>query len=268
MRGISVIKVAAAPGVKRFRLVGELDLTDVPSVRRVLHLVREFPEDVQLDLSELTYLSSAGASLFSAIARELAGRGRLYLLFPSTPVLRTLDLLEVEKESVNLVVIRHPCRQGNGSATKHSDARFGEASAMEEASTMLESEHDGSGNSATSDRFGEFRGLRELGKVVASLWGQRTGTRPRLARGDLREDRAIFVLCDALPVEHRQLAALMRRHSRLRDLYERLWREILPRLARPARRLIGRTIHGGTAKIKPELGGVALELYLGPRLFV
>src|SRR6266702_3693908 len=53
-----MIKVAASPGVQRFRLVGELDLVDVPSVRRALNLVKEVPEDVQLDLSELRYLSS------------------------------------------------------------------------------------------------------------------------------------------------------------------------------------------------------------------
>jgi len=83
-----------------------------------------------------------------------------------------LDLFEVEKESANLVVIR---RQGSGSNWKRIDAGSREPSARQEATAMLGSQHKGSDNATNGDRFGEFPGLRELGKVVASLWASVQG---------------------------------------------------------------------------------------------
>jgi anti-anti-sigma factor len=78
-------------------LVGELDLaTSSILVDRMSPLAAE-DGDVQLDLSELTFIDSSGIRSLLILSESLGARGRLILAAPAEPVRRTLLLVGIEK---------------------------------------------------------------------------------------------------------------------------------------------------------------------------
>jgi anti-anti-sigma factor len=82
-----------------YRLIGELDASNVGYVEHVLEADLGADDDLTLDLSELTFVDSMGVSLFMAAAQKLEGRGNLVLLSPEESVLRILQLVQVEQQA-------------------------------------------------------------------------------------------------------------------------------------------------------------------------
>ena len=83
-------------GPRVYRLMGDLDATNVGDVDGVLESDLSSEEDLTLDLSELTFLDSMGVSLLVATAGKL-GRGKLILLSPDSSVRRLLELVQLDQ---------------------------------------------------------------------------------------------------------------------------------------------------------------------------
>jgi ABC-type transporter Mla MlaB component len=109
VKGVTVLEVVTAPGVRRFRLAGELESSGVPRVVRSLKLDGG-AGDVQLDVRGLTSRDGSVILLFMHVAGLLGSGGRLYLLFPQEPVLRLADALGLEDDLPSVRIVRHPSR--------------------------------------------------------------------------------------------------------------------------------------------------------------
>jgi anti-sigma B factor antagonist len=88
--------VEAEPG-GGIRVAGELDMSTVNDLLDGVrpHLLAA-SGDLTLDLSQLSFMDSAGLLAFLDISKELEGRGRLVLRSPSGPVARLLRLARAE----------------------------------------------------------------------------------------------------------------------------------------------------------------------------
>ena len=80
----------ACDGVGRLRLFGELDVSEVPTVRACLDGA---DGDVELDCSGLRFIDAAGMGLFVQLDAECQARGATLLIVnPSRCVTRLLEL--------------------------------------------------------------------------------------------------------------------------------------------------------------------------------
>ncbi len=75
------------------RLAGELDASNVFSLTEPLEEEARQGGDLTLDLTELTFIDSAGIHLLIRAAKTLEGRGRMRLLCPEGPVRKVLLLV-------------------------------------------------------------------------------------------------------------------------------------------------------------------------------
>ncbi|MGH2721568.1 MAG: STAS domain-containing protein [Actinomycetota bacterium] len=82
---------------RAFRLVGELDAGSVEAAGFLVVQTPAGPEDLRLDLSELTFMGSEGVRLLIDLARARAGSGELVLVNPTRVVRRILELTGVER---------------------------------------------------------------------------------------------------------------------------------------------------------------------------
>ena len=110
MKGVTVLEVVTAPGVRRFRLAGELDDSGIRHVVEALGIGGPDSRDVQLDLRGLTCRDGSVILLLMHLAGLLGSGVRLSLLFPQESVLRLADALELEEDLPNVRIIRHPSR--------------------------------------------------------------------------------------------------------------------------------------------------------------
>jgi anti-anti-sigma factor len=83
-------------GPRVYRLIGDLDASNVGDVDAVLEADLPSDDDLTLDLSELTFVDSMGISLLVATAGKL-GRGRLILRSPDSSVRRILELVQLDQ---------------------------------------------------------------------------------------------------------------------------------------------------------------------------
>jgi anti-anti-sigma factor len=82
-------------GPRIYRLIGELDASNVADVDAVLEAEKPLSEDLTLDLSELTFVDSMGISLFLTLAQKLEGVGKLILFSPDHSVRTILELVRL-----------------------------------------------------------------------------------------------------------------------------------------------------------------------------
>ena len=101
VKGVTVLEVVTAPGVRRFRLAGELENSGVRRVVRSLRLDGG-AGDVQLDVRALTSRDGSVILLFMHVAGLLGSGGRLYL--------RLADAIGLEDDLPNVRIVRHPSR--------------------------------------------------------------------------------------------------------------------------------------------------------------
>jgi len=80
-----------------FRLVGELDASNVTSLSDALQPEIDRGGDLTLDLAGLAFMDSTGIQVLVRTAQGLEGRGDLILVSPGTLVRRILELIPVQK---------------------------------------------------------------------------------------------------------------------------------------------------------------------------
>jgi anti-sigma B factor antagonist len=99
-----LLQIEKTDAPRGFRLVGELDASNVGSVAEALEPSLQEGGDLTLDLAGLAFMDSTGIQVLVRSARILGGRGRLILVSPGSLVKRILDLIPVEKlENVSIL---------------------------------------------------------------------------------------------------------------------------------------------------------------------
>jgi len=87
-----------------FRLIGELDASNVSSLSDALQPEIDRGGDLTLDLAGLAFMDSTGIQVLVRTAQGLEGRGDLILVSPGTLVRRILELIPVQKlDNVRIV---------------------------------------------------------------------------------------------------------------------------------------------------------------------
>jgi len=87
-----------------FRLVGELDASNVTSLSEALQPEIDRGGDLTLDLAGLAFMDSTGIQVLVRTAQGLEGRGDLILVSPGALVRRILELIPVQKlDNVRIV---------------------------------------------------------------------------------------------------------------------------------------------------------------------
>jgi anti-anti-sigma factor len=88
------------------RLAGELDLATAPQLAEALLEFASSEGELQLNVSELTFLDSSGLRVILELARSRADDGSVVLLDPSAAVMRILEIMGIDEHPG--VEIRHP----------------------------------------------------------------------------------------------------------------------------------------------------------------
>jgi anti-anti-sigma factor len=91
---LQIEKLDTTPG---FRLVGELDASNVDELRDSLEPVVAEGGDITLDLSGLAFMDSSGIQILVTTAQGLGDRGTLVLVSPGSLVRRLLSLIPIER---------------------------------------------------------------------------------------------------------------------------------------------------------------------------
>ena len=87
-----------------FRLIGELDASNVTSLSEALQPEIDRGGDLRLDLAGLAFMDSTGIQILVRTAQGLEGRGNLILVSPGNLVRRILELIPVQKlDNVQIV---------------------------------------------------------------------------------------------------------------------------------------------------------------------
>ena len=87
-----------------FRLIGELDASNVTSLSEALQPEIDRGGDLTLDLAGLAFMDSSGIQVLVRSAQGLEGRGILFLVSPGNLVRRILELIPVQKlDNVQIV---------------------------------------------------------------------------------------------------------------------------------------------------------------------
>ena len=87
-----------------FRLIGELDASNVSSLSEALQPEIDRGGDLTLDLAGLAFMDSTGIQVLVRTAQGLEGRGNLILVSPGSLVRRILELIPVQKlDNVQIV---------------------------------------------------------------------------------------------------------------------------------------------------------------------
>ena len=89
---------------KGFRLIGELDASNVASLSQPLQPEIDRGGEHTLDLAGLAFMDSTGIQVLVRTAQGLEGRGDLILVSPGSLVRRILELIPVQKlDNVRIV---------------------------------------------------------------------------------------------------------------------------------------------------------------------
>lgn len=99
-------------GPSAFRLVGELDMSNMKDVETALEDDVATGSDMTLELSELSFIDSSGIHVLIRTARQLLGHGRLILAYPSQAVRRILEMTQLDKLA-NLEIVDGTPRGGH-----------------------------------------------------------------------------------------------------------------------------------------------------------
>jgi len=92
-----LLQIEKTDAPRGFRLIGELDASNVASLSAALEPDISAGGDLTLDLAGLAFMDSTGIQVLIRTAQQLDGRGNLTLLSPGSLVRRILDLIPVEK---------------------------------------------------------------------------------------------------------------------------------------------------------------------------
>ncbi len=101
---VMLLKIEKTEDPRGFRLIGELDASNVESLSTAIEPEIQDGGDLTLDLAGLAFMDSTGIQVLVRTARGLEGRGDLILVSPGSLVKRILELIPVEKlENVSVI---------------------------------------------------------------------------------------------------------------------------------------------------------------------
>jgi anti-anti-sigma factor len=95
--GALLLQVERVDDPRGFRLVGELDASNVGVLSDALTREVDRGGDVTLDLAGLAFMDSSGIQVLIRAAQGLAGSGKLILRQPGDLVRRILSLIPMDK---------------------------------------------------------------------------------------------------------------------------------------------------------------------------
>jgi anti-anti-sigma factor len=104
-------------GPRIFRLMGELDASNVGDVSILLDEEILRGGNLTIDLSELTFVDSMGVGLLATAAEKIAGRGDLILVSPDHSVRRILELVQIHQRA-NVKIIEADSGTGGDEGNK------------------------------------------------------------------------------------------------------------------------------------------------------
>jgi anti-anti-sigma factor len=105
-------------GPRVFRLIGELDASNVGDVDALLEDEILRAGDLTVELSELTFVDSMGVGLLATTAEKLVDRGTLILVSPDHSVRRVLELVQLHRRP-NVKIIE---TDSTGGETERNEA--------------------------------------------------------------------------------------------------------------------------------------------------
>jgi anti-anti-sigma factor len=88
------IEVRESRGV--YLISGELDLVSAEQIRHWMEPVLDATGEIVLDLAGVTFIDSIGLRSITLLAKMIGDRG-IVLRYPQDPVLRVLELLDIEE---------------------------------------------------------------------------------------------------------------------------------------------------------------------------
>ena len=94
-----LLQLARTTDPRGFRLVGEMDLSNVSTLSDAIAAEVDAGGDITLDLAGLVFMDSTGIQVLIETARALEGTGRLILLEPGSLVRRTLERVQIGRLS-------------------------------------------------------------------------------------------------------------------------------------------------------------------------
>jgi anti-anti-sigma factor len=97
------------------RLAGELDLFTSSKLTVALADV-DGMDPIHVDLSELTFIDSAGIGAILSFAGSRSTSGRVVLINPSEPVRRALEIAGLDQHPAVEILVQASMRNGNGPA--------------------------------------------------------------------------------------------------------------------------------------------------------
>jgi anti-sigma B factor antagonist len=89
---------------RTFRLIGELDISNAETLAAILDRVVQEQGDINLDMSELTFIDSSGIRVLLRAMDRLDGQSKLVLVAPTHPVRQILALMGLQDRDGLLVV--------------------------------------------------------------------------------------------------------------------------------------------------------------------
>jgi anti-anti-sigma factor len=92
-----LLQIEKLDSARGFRLIGELDASNVGDLREALEPVVAEGGDITLDLTGLAFMDSSGIQILVTTAQGLDDRGSLILVSPGNLVRRLLSLIPVER---------------------------------------------------------------------------------------------------------------------------------------------------------------------------
>jgi anti-sigma B factor antagonist len=92
-----LLQVERTDDPRGFRLVGELDASNVGVLSGALEREVGQGGDLTLDLGGLAFMDSSGIQVLIRAAQDLKGHGRLILLSPGDLIRRILSLIPMDK---------------------------------------------------------------------------------------------------------------------------------------------------------------------------
>jgi stage II sporulation protein AA (anti-sigma F factor antagonist) len=102
--GQMLLQVEKIEDPRGFRLVGELDASNVGMLSSALERAASEGGDLTLDLGGLAFMDSSGIQVLIKTAQDLHGSGSLILASPGDLVRRILSLIPMDKlENVRIV---------------------------------------------------------------------------------------------------------------------------------------------------------------------
>jgi anti-sigma B factor antagonist len=109
---MTTLRIEMDASARTVRLAGELDMSSAPQLVTTLAQTVDRASDLELDLSELTFMDSTGLHVIINVAKTLDGRATLVLSAPLPAVARVLEIAGIAGSMPNIKIVAVPASSG------------------------------------------------------------------------------------------------------------------------------------------------------------